>query len=184
MKTLQLFKIFGYIIIFSLIISCGCGKDIKITVHNDDQRDFFKNIILYNGYNVKIIDEDNYIQIKNLTMDMLLEIRNVLFLKMDIINNNINNVDTTRTENGGPYIRKYLKITKENGIEIVEDEERNFRIVYDPTHPDAITVGQMEGYVKYPNIDIISEMVELIQVNRFYDGITEYLKNNYKYVIF
>ena len=103
---------------------------------------------------------------------------------MDIISNNIANVNTTRTEKGGPFIRKYIKVTAENGVEIIEDKETEMRLVYDPTHPDAIIIGEKQGYVLYPNIDTVTEMTSLIRATSLYDSITEYLRKNYHNVIF
>jgi len=42
--------------------------------------------------------------------------------------------------------------------------------VYDPTHPDAITSGPQEGYVEMPNVDIVTEMVDMIAASRAYEA--------------
>lgn len=110
-------------------------------------------------------------------------------LRMDTIASNIANVNTTRTQNpdgteGGPYRRKIAlfqenleqemdKFSSEpsfngNGVKavgIVEDDEP-FKRVYDPTHPDA----DQEGYVELPNVDLLSEMVDLIAATRAYEA--------------
>ncbi|UXI60071.1 flagellar basal body rod protein FlgC, partial [Treponema pallidum] len=44
------------------------------------------------------------------------------------------------------------------------------RLVYDPTHPDAILSGPKAGYVEYPNVDIVTEMVDLISASRAYEA--------------
>ncbi|AFK86785.1 MULTISPECIES: flagellar basal body rod protein FlgC [Thermoanaerobacterium] len=110
-------------------------------------------------------------------------------LRMDVISQNIANVDTTRTSNGGPYRRK-LVVLKEidnqnsfndmlnaarnsssvgNGVEVVSIEEDNktpFNRVYDPGNPDADSTG----YVNYPNVNIVSEMVDMISATRAYEA--------------
>ena len=105
-------------------------------------------------------------------------------LRLDIISENITNVNTTRTEAGGPYRRKLVVMQEQalspfqsalqkalNGVEgqgggvrvteIVEDES-DFKLVYDPTHPDA----NEEGYVEMPNVDMVMEMADAMAANQ------------------
>jgi len=110
-------------------------------------------------------------------------------LRMDTISANIANANTTRTEKGGAYRRQVaLLAPMENqansfqealrkaqgsmppvaGVRVVgisEDPTPNKR-VYDPKHPDA----DSEGYVEYPNVDIMKEMVEAITASRAYEA--------------
>ncbi|HOK62335.1 MAG TPA: flagellar basal body rod protein FlgC [Soehngenia sp.] len=105
-------------------------------------------------------------------------------LKMDIISTNIANVNTTRAENGEAY-RKKIVVFSENlekeinrisgvtkkvssGVKVdgIEEDESEFRIVYDPTHPDA----DENGYVQLPNVNIVDEMVSLINTQRAYEA--------------
>ena len=44
------------------------------------------------------------------------------------------------------------------------------RLVYDPTNPDAIQSGPNKGYVEYPNVNIVNEMVDLISASRAYEA--------------
>ena len=44
------------------------------------------------------------------------------------------------------------------------------RWVYDPTHPDAIKSGPRTGYVEYPNVNIVDEMVDMIDASRAYEA--------------
>ena len=44
------------------------------------------------------------------------------------------------------------------------------RLVYDPTHPDAIKTGPRAGYVEYPNMNIVNEMVDMISATRSYEA--------------
>ena len=111
---------------------------------------------------------------------------------MDVISNNIANANTTRTEQGGAYHRRYVvfmprekeiqsfeqmlqqamgykKSTGEGvrAVAIMEDDEQG-PLVYDPSHPDA----NEEGYVEKPNVNIVSEMVDMITAHRAYEANT------------
>lgn len=106
-------------------------------------------------------------------------------LRTDIISQNIANVNTTRDTNGNVYKRKNVVFAEKqmstfseafsaakssiaNGVkvtQIVEDNSEG-RMVYDPTHPDA----NDEGYVTFPNVNIISEMTDLIDASRAYEA--------------
>ena len=44
------------------------------------------------------------------------------------------------------------------------------RLVYDPTHPDAIKTGPRQGYVEFPNVNIVEEMVDMISATRSYEA--------------
>ena len=120
-------------------------------------------------------------------------------LRMDLISNNIANANTTRTPEGGPYRRKRAIFAPVNirpsyksplvperidhgagkGVRIVkiEDDQSPFRLVYDPTHPDAIKVGPKTGYVEQPNINIVTEMTDLISASRSYEANVQMINN-------
>lgn len=109
-------------------------------------------------------------------------------LRMDTISQNIANVNTTRTENGTPYRRRLVVFEeKKDGIPFSEyltassrelyagkgvkvariaEDTSPFKKVYDPGNPDA----DAEGYVEMPNIDIITEMVNMISATRAYEA--------------
>lgn len=113
-------------------------------------------------------------------------------LRMDTIANNMANVDTTRTEKGGPYKRQVVvleartpgqaktsfnTILNEKALSLgtgvrvkqireVSENEAPLRRVYDPAHPDA----DEEGYVNYPNVNIVEEMVNMISASRSYEA--------------
>jgi len=115
-------------------------------------------------------------------------------LKMDVISNNIANSTTTRTNEGdGPYRKRRVVMQPINtrtrwkspvypfglragdgeGVRVVKierDETSPVRLVFDPSHPDAIKVGPKKGYVEYPNVDIVSEMVDMIAASRSYEA--------------
>ena len=58
------------------------------------------------------------------------------------------------------------------GVRVVGIEKDNTepRLVHDPSHPHAILSGPREGYVEYPNINIVTEMVDLISASRAYEA--------------
>lgn len=109
-------------------------------------------------------------------------------LRMDTISQNIANVNTTRTENGTPYRRRLVVFEeKKDGVPFSEyltasskelyagkgvkvariaEDTSPFKKVYDPGNPDA----DAEGYVEMPNIDIITEMVNMISATRAYEA--------------
>ncbi|MCI9080752.1 MAG: flagellar basal body rod protein FlgC [Lachnospiraceae bacterium] len=107
--------------------------------------------------------------------------------RMDVISENVANVTTTRTEDGTPYTRKIvtfrekqvtpfsqiLSNTREaylgNGVkvsQVSEDTESDYIMKYDPAHPDA----DENGYVSYPNVNIITEMTNMIDASRSYEA--------------
>jgi len=108
-------------------------------------------------------------------------------LRMDIISKNIANANTTRTSSGTPY-RRQVPIFKEkdtlsfssilekaknqynigNGVEVssIIEDKSPFKRVYNPGHPDA----DVDGYVLMPNVDIVTEMINLISASRAYEA--------------
>ena len=115
-------------------------------------------------------------------------------LRMDVISNNIANVNSTRTVDGGPFKRRYVifqpREAQENSFagmlagELGRSKGRKNRagdgvralgirvddsvgkLVYDPGHPDA----NADGYVEMPNVDIVTEMVDMITASRAYEA--------------
>lgn len=114
-------------------------------------------------------------------------------LRLDVISDNIANANTTRTAEGGPFRRSrvifrprveqpywrspFLPESLDNGIgkgvkvsEIEKDMDSELRLVYDPTHPDANKTGPKAGYVEYSNVNMVSEMVDMIAASRAYEA--------------
>ncbi len=114
-------------------------------------------------------------------------------LRMDVISNNIANVNSTRTVDGGPFKRKYVifqpreaenntfasmlqgavnkgekKSRPGDGVRAVGigTDSTMGKLVYDPGHPDA----NADGYVELPNVDIVNEMVDMITASRAYEA--------------
>jgi len=104
-------------------------------------------------------------------------------IRMNVIASNIANVNSTRTPEGGPYRKKdvvfesYMFEESSVGVNIpkIMEDERPFKMVYDPSHPDA----NKDGYVSYPNINTIEETVNLISATRAYEANLT-LINSYK----
>ncbi len=109
--------------------------------------------------------------------------------RADIIAENLANVNTTRTDAGTTYRRKvvsfqekgvnrfdrYLTESRKRGshigngvkvVEVAEDTTTDFIMEYDPAHPDA----DENGYVSYPNVNLVTEMTNLIDASRAYEA--------------
>ncbi len=98
-------------------------------------------------------------------------------VRLNVAATNIANAEVTKTIDGGPYVAKDVVVRavpisdkypflKKVIVDRIEDSKAPFREVYDPTNPDA----DARGIVKYPNVDIITEMVELLSASRSYQA--------------
>lgn len=106
-------------------------------------------------------------------------------MRMNTISSNIANINTTRTPEGGPYRRKDIVFEAmpeaRNFGEILTGTDRDIQRVqvtdiisdrgaplmkYEPDHPDA----NEDGYVAYPNINLMEEMTNMIQATRAYEA--------------
>ena len=108
--------------------------------------------------------------------------------RTDVIAQNLANYKTTMTEDGEPYRRKQVVLEERpmtfgdaletagqayratagtsGGVRVAEVEsDRDFRLVYDPSHPQA----DANGYVSYPNVDTTEEMIDLMAASNAYD---------------
>ncbi len=111
---------------------------------------------------------------------------NVQRKRMDTIASNLANIETTRTPEGGPYRRKDVVVSAmpladdfavsltrelENSVrravvaKVIEDQTEP-NLVFNPDHPDA----NEEGYVALPNINLMTEMVNLINATRSFEA--------------
>lgn len=120
--------------------------------------------------------------------------------RMDIIAENLANQNTTRTEDGTPYVRKVVTFAEKSqklpfdrvlhearahytgdcvrrdrneyvghGVKVdrvSEDTWTQMNVVYDPGHPDA----DENGYVTYPNVNVITEMTNLIDASNAFEA--------------
>ncbi len=113
-------------------------------------------------------------------------------LRLDVISENITNINTTRTEAGDAYRRKIVTMeaiegqttfqaamaraqgrnasadSAAGGVRVTEitEDPSDFKLVYDPTHPDA----NEEGYVEMPNVDLVKEMADAMAANQAYSA--------------
>ena len=117
-------------------------------------------------------------------------------LRLDVISENITNINTTRTAEGGPYRRKVIRLQAETGkdgfrmalaqaarkglsvrnqgvkaaggVRVTEilEDEGENPIVYDPTHPDA----NEEGYVEMPNVTLVKEVTDAMAASQAYSA--------------
>lgn len=105
-------------------------------------------------------------------------------MRMDVISQNLANASTTRTAEGGPY-RRQVTVLAENkatfssyldsamgvkggGVRVtsVEKDPSDLKLEYDPTNPDA----DADGYVRYPNVDEVTEMIDMMAATRAYEA--------------
>ncbi len=105
---------------------------------------------------------------------------------LNIISMNLANVKTTRTPEGGPYRRKSVtfaatgvdspfsktmqsalgKELRGVRVENIAIDKRPLKMVYEPGHPDA----NEEGYVAYPDINVVEEMANMMTAQRGYEA--------------
>ena len=111
-------------------------------------------------------------------------------LRMNVTAENIANAETTKGADGNPYRRKEVTLQSvgadgsfgqqlsramgsssgvaPGGVQATEitEDQTNGKLVYDPSHPDA----DEQGYIRMPNVDTVTEMVDLIDSQRAYEA--------------
>jgi flagellar basal-body rod protein FlgC len=105
--------------------------------------------------------------------------------RMNVASSNLANAQTTKTAEGGPYKRRDVVVNsatvpdmagtklgeavKGVAVKEIAQDTKPPRMEYDPGHPDA----DAKGYVAYPNVNPVEEMVDMITASRAYEaGIT------------
>jgi flagellar basal-body rod protein FlgC len=98
--------------------------------------------------------------------------------RMNVIANNLANVNSTRTPEGGPFRRQLVVLkgaevqnpnnVQNLGVKVtgVVDDPSPFPLVYNPGHPDA----NASGYVQMPNVNVVEEMVDMLTAIRAYEA--------------
>jgi len=103
--------------------------------------------------------------------------------RVNVLASNIANAETTRTAEGGPYKRKdVVQVAKQvpggfdtaldkmslqrPSVQAVVEDKADPRMVFQPGHPDA----NPEGYVAYPNINVVTTMTDLMSASRLYQA--------------
>jgi len=107
--------------------------------------------------------------------------------RMDIVAENIANADSTRTKEGGPYKRRQVvfqsvapqqqfsnvfnsafQASNHQSVRAayIAEDNKPFREVYDPSHPDA----NGRGLVKMPNVNPVEEMIDMNAASRSFEA--------------
>lgn len=106
--------------------------------------------------------------------------------RLNVISSNLANVESTKTAEGGPYRRKDVVFSaapagssfeealrsnlegSQPGVSVTQviQDDRPFKRLYEPQHPDA----DPDGFVLYPNINAMEEMVNMISALRSYEA--------------
>lgn len=107
-------------------------------------------------------------------------------LRMDVVAENVANITTTRDADGETYRRRFVIFQERerpvfsqalnnsiagtigDGVRVTEilEDPSEFKIEYNPTHPDA----DEYGYVRLPNVDLATEMVDMMESTRSYEA--------------
>jgi flagellar basal-body rod protein FlgC len=110
-------------------------------------------------------------------------------LRMSVTAENLANANSTKGADGQPYRRKEVVLQSvgqggfgsqlnaamgsgsgiaPGGVQVaaVTQDQTAGKMVYDPSHPDA----NAQGYVQMPNVDTVTEMVDLIDAQRAYEA--------------
>jgi len=106
-------------------------------------------------------------------------------LRMDVIAENMASSDTTRTENGDPYRRKFVVFQEKSndrgfasffnkarkapgGVRVlaIGRDQSEFKLDYNPSHPDA----DENGFVRLPNVEVVQEMTDMMSAFRAYEA--------------
>lgn len=101
-------------------------------------------------------------------------------VRLEAISSNIANANNTELVNGNIYKRKQVLLGEDNngfnnilnGVRVTsiqEDTVTPEKLVYDPEHKNAIKEGEYKGYVRYPNVEISKEMVDLVNSQRAFE---------------
>jgi len=100
-------------------------------------------------------------------------------IRLDAIAGNIANAFTTVQPDGGlePYRRRVVAFESGDGADgpgvhvagVLQDPSE-FRLQYDPGHAHAIPEGPLQGYVRYPNVNITMEYIDALAASRAYEA--------------
>jgi flagellar basal-body rod protein FlgC len=121
----------------------------------------------------------------NSAVTILSKALSVSRLRVNVLAANIANAETSRTEEGGPYVKRMVQQVAQPFTDIMDNvmlakpevraviaDQRAPREVYKPGHPDA----DENGIVKMPNINVVEEMTELMSASKAYQAATTALE--------
>lgn len=102
--------------------------------------------------------------------------------RMRVVTENLANAQSTaKTPGGDPYARKVVTFESEvdeaagaNVVKVasIERHRSPFRVEHNPSHPAA----DANGYVKLPNVDIMTEVADMHEANRSYEANLQVIK--------
>lgn len=113
--------------------------------------------------------------------------------RMNVLSSNLANAQTTKTAEGGPYKRQDVVFSavpthgpfekfldedfgtqlREVKVVNIHEDQKAPRMVFDPNHPHA----DGTGHVAMPNINVMTEMVNMIAATRAYEANTTAVNN-------
>jgi flagellar basal-body rod protein FlgC len=104
-------------------------------------------------------------------------------VRMNAISSNLANMSTTHNEAGepAPYQPRFVVFEADEGVgaggalgvrvkEVVVDQDAQPRLKYQPGHPDAIKSGPYQGYVAYPDVNMMTEFTDAMEAARAYEA--------------
>ena len=168
-----------YILVLLLIL-ISCNKEIEnygFPKNSEIKQDIYSKYLIEN--NIPIISDEKIEIFGKVTDENIIGFIELLLLKMDIVKNNIKNANNTKRTNSG-IIFQSKTIVIVSGKPIIELEKFQSSFVYEPLHEDSIKEGTHMGYVEYPNVSIISEIIDLINANYILEIFVEKINENGK----
>jgi hypothetical protein len=125
-------------------------------------------LFTYNAHGQQIYDLSNISEEKIVFYSKLIvghenELKDMLLLAIELSLENIVNSNTTRTPIPHiPYKYQYLVVFPDFTFTVMQKEK--YKLVYNPSHPDAIRGGELTGYLKFPDIGIDQECLDIAEI--------------------
>jgi flagellar basal-body rod protein FlgC len=160
------------------LMFASCGKSVSIMTYNQAQKARIKNVLVYNKHDVEVLERGNFLTIKKVSKEVLTDILQTEYLNIQLLLSNINNANTTKLRDGFEYRKQKLFVSDLTGIQIIQDSDSSGRLIYDPTHPEAARTGRLAGFVKFPNINVKEEYIELIDSMQLFNAVAAYAREH------
>jgi flagellar basal body rod protein FlgC len=164
------------ILVLCAFMFFSCGKSVSIMTYNQAQKARVKNVLVYNKHDIEVFERGNFLTISKVNREVLTDILQTEYLNIQLLLSNINNANTTKLRDGYEYRKQKLFVSDLSGIQIMEDSDSSGRLIYDPTHPEAVRAGKLAGFVKFPNINVKEEYIELIDSLQLFNAVAAYAK--------
>ena len=136
---IKCYLIFSFCLFWVFINNFGLSAEEAETIIF---KDVYKQFLYENDIPIHYTD-DGFLFEENLRLEEIIRFLDLLTFEYYIIANNIQNVNITRALDGEPFRRNFIYVNNGN-IEIIKDNLRPTRFVYDPTHPDANLTGERQ----------------------------------------